>query len=246
MAKNIGIIKFTGKVGGLCGRDTAFGNIIQTPGGFKGERIKTEARYEKTRQLYTEFGRCATLSSLFKRSLDPYLKLLPDPYVYNHIQKRMAAIKECDTASPKGEKTVGKGLLTEAGISLLKSFSFNRKRHFGFAALSFYSLDMEHGRLALEHVDAARFKFPAGANAVGMQLIVMRVDFEAAECVMVCSDYSFLRKEENDVAMVLDAGIPDGDGIVIWILFVGFCGLKDEEVVWKRVLGNALEVIRLI
>ena len=35
MAKNTGLIKFTGKLGNLSGRDTPYGNIISTPGGFK-------------------------------------------------------------------------------------------------------------------------------------------------------------------------------------------------------------------
>ncbi|MBA9074344.1 hypothetical protein GGR22_002511 [Flavobacterium gossypii] len=82
MAKNIGPIQFTGKLGGISGRSTSFGNILQTPGGFKGERIKTEDRYIKTRQLNSEFSRCAKISSVLYKSLSWHLKTIPDTYVY--------------------------------------------------------------------------------------------------------------------------------------------------------------------
>ena len=77
MAKNTGLIKFTGKVGLLSARQTQYGNIISTPGGFKGERIKTEERYEATRQLGTEFGRCSKIASQLYSALSFYLKTLP-------------------------------------------------------------------------------------------------------------------------------------------------------------------------
>jgi len=40
MAKNVGMIKFTGTLGDISGRITEHGNILQTKGGFDGERIR--------------------------------------------------------------------------------------------------------------------------------------------------------------------------------------------------------------
>jgi hypothetical protein len=238
MAKNIGIIKFTGKLGGLSGRDTPFGNVIQTPGGFKGDRIKTEDRYEKTRQLYTEFGKCATLASLFKRNLDFYLKLLPDPYVYNHIQKWMTAIKECDVTSPKGEKTVGKGLMTDEGKLLFSQFSFNRKRRFGFGGTTGYHADMETGTLIFHSFDTSRIRFPAGAKSMGLQFVMLRIDFENANCSLSSSKIVVLDKGIV-FSDSLTADVPNKNGILIGLLFLGFW--KGD--IWKRCDNTVLEVV---
>jgi hypothetical protein len=164
------------------------------PGGFKSERVKNDPIYDLTRKRNSEFGRCATLSSLFKRNLDFYLKLLPDPYVYNHIQKWMAAVKEYDVSSPKGEKTVGKGLLTDEGAELFRKFSFNRKRRFGFGGMSGYGIDVETGILDFSSFDTSHLSFPAGAKSVGLQLILLRVDFENADCVISCGEMMYLDK----------------------------------------------------
>lgn len=245
MAKNIGLIQFTGKLGGLSGRNTAFGNIIQTPGGFNGDRIRTEERYEKTRQLSTEFGRCAKLSSLFKRSLDTYLKTLPDPYVYNHIQKRMAAIKECDTDSPKGEKTVGKALENEKGFALLRHFSFNRKRSFNFSLLHGAALDLEKGTFTIPHLNMAEFDFPPGATMVGMQLVLLRVDFETAAGVMEVSEIEYVDKAAAADSRILNAKVPEGAGRLVAVLYVGFCSRTNGEVFWRRDARNGLEVVAI-
>jgi len=241
MAKNIGIIKFTGKLGGLSGRDTAFGNVIQTPGGFKSEAVKNEARYLPTRQLAAEFGRCSKIASLFRQLLLPYLKLLPDPYVYNHIQKRMAAIKACDVDSPKGEKTVGKGLLTADGAALLRDFSFDRKRQFYFTGMQSHSFDAELGVLALEGLDVAQFNFPAGADTLAFQLLLLRVDFDAPSAALQCSEFVYVLKTEGVISVRLQAVVPDGEGMVVGVLFSGYCGVGDL-VVWRK-KGVVLQVV---
>jgi len=219
MAKNIGIIKFTGKLGGLSGRDTAFGNVIQTLGGFQSDRVKNDPVYEQTRQRYTEFGRCAKIASLFRQQLLSYLKLLPDPYVYNYIQKRMAAIKDCDTDAPKGQRTVGNGLLTDAGAALLRNFPFNRSRPFCFTGIQRHHFDPEQGTLALESVDPAQFDFPDGAIALGFQLVLLRVEFGQPSATMQCSEFCFIRKGGETASLPLKAPIPPGEGLLAAVLF---------------------------
>jgi len=242
MAKNIGIIKFTGKLGGLSGRDTAFGNVIQTPGGFKSDRVKNDPIYEQTRQLYTEFGRCAKIASRFRQQLLPYLKLLPDPYVYNHIQKRMAAIKDCDADSSKGQRTVGKGLVTVAGKALLEHFSFNRSQQFYFGGIGSHHLDLDNGSLSIRELQPAQFNFPDRSDAIGLQLLIMRVDFEQPFAVLQSSCYSFIEKNDPVTSLVLEAGIPAGEGILIAVLFIGYCNLG-KEIFWKKSAKNVLQVV---
>lgn len=242
MAKNIGVIQFTGKLGNVSGRMVGGENILQSPGGFKSDRVKTEARYEPTRQLYSEFGRCATLASMFRRQLDFYIRLLPDPYVYNHIQKLMASIKSCDIVSSKGERNVHQGLLTAGGATLLQSFSFNRQPRFYLHALGQHDVDMADGKLNLPDIPAKAIVFPAGATWAGMQLIVLAVDFDAAECTVAKSEMVFIQKKSAVTDLLLDAGEQDRTKYLVAVLFIGFC--KDEkEPLWLRHGNTALQII---
>jgi len=103
----------------------------------------------------------------------------------------MTAIKESD-ASPKGNKTVGKGLLTEKGAELLQKFSFNRnKSRFDFLALPHHQLDLEQGIISLNNVNGSLSTFPAAAKQLGIQLLLLRVDFKGGDCVMEKSELYF-------------------------------------------------------
>lgn len=243
MAKNIGPIQFTGKLGGISGRNTQHGNILQTPGGFKGERIKTEDRYLKTRQLNSEFSRCAKISSVLYQSLNWYLKTIPDSYAYGHIQKRICAIKECDELSPKGEKTVGKGLATQKGQQLLRSFSLNRKRNATSSLMSSARLSLDEGRLLLPKFDVSQVVAPKGAKHLGLQLVLLRLDTETPAASLTTSDMFFLPLGSERTDVFLQAAVPEGEGILLGLLYVGFCGEDNGELFWRTDWRNGLGVV---
>lgn len=243
MAKNIGLIKFTGKLGGISGRDTKDGNILQTPGGFKSERVKTEAKYLITRQLGTEFSRCAKISSVFYRCLGAYLKTIPDTHLYSYIQSRVCAIKECDMLSPKGERTAGKGLATEKGQALLQGFSFNRNRDLSHIMMQRFSLSLDEGLLSIPNFDVSRITFPRGAKQLGLQLVLMRLDIETPTAVVASSAMIFVPLGTPATTIELQSPLPEGEGVLIAMLYAGFCSVVNGVVVWKRDLKNVLEVV---
>lgn len=243
MAKNIGPVKFTGKLGDISGRDTKDGNILQTPGGFKSERVKTEAKYLITRQLSTEFSRCSKISSVFYNHLGTYLKTIPDTHLYSYIQSRVCAIKECDTLSPKGERTAGKGLATEKGRALLKGFSFNRKRDLSNIVMQRFLLSLDKGQLSLPNFDVSRIIFPKGAKQLGLQLVLMRLDTETPTAIGATSAMFFVPAGTPATTIELQAPIPEGESILIGMLYAGFCNVVNGVVVWKKDVKNVLEVV---
>ncbi|GEP52161.1 hypothetical protein FNO01nite_28330 [Flavobacterium noncentrifugens] len=242
MAKNIGPIQFTGKLGGLSGRNTAFGNVIQTPGGFKSERLKNDLIYLKSRQCSAEFAHCSKTAALFRQQLLPYLQLLPDPYVYNHIQKRVLVIKDCDPTSPKGSKTFNKGLSSESGEALLRNFSFNRKRQFYFAGIPGHSIDIEKGRLTLDDVNPNMFDFPGTANAVVFQLILLGVDLSVS--ALTTSACFIVKKTDIQTSISLEAEIPCA-GTFVAVLFIGACRSAEGAILWMKHESNVLQVMAL-
>jgi hypothetical protein len=244
MAKSKGIFKIQGKLEGYVHYRRNGKDIVQMPGGFDGARIKTEERYEKTRQLATEFGKCASLASLFKRELAAFLEPIPDPYVYNWIQQRMTMLKTCDVVSPKGEKTVGKGLLNTEGKMLLDHFSFNRSKELGQVLFAKYSVDLDTGILRIPAFYPTRdFGFGKGMRIGGLQLVLMRVDFEACTCEMTSSDLVVFNKIDAEKDLILPAELPLGKGMLIVLLFVGSCEVVNDTVKWYKNKDTVLEIV---
>lgn len=241
MAKNIGPIKFTGKLGGISGRDTRFGNVLQSVSGVS--RDMSDPSLVKIRQLNNEFAPCAKISSVLFRAVDFYVKTTPDFHPYNHIQKRMLAIKKCDVLSSKGERTVGRGLATENGMALLKGFSFNQKKGLSSVLYQGYSLSLSEGTLSIAAFNVSRMSFPKGTDRVGFQLVLIRLDLDVPACTVATSDFFFVPTKSGIIPVELKAPMPEGDGILIGMLFVGFCSVVREEVVWKIDVRNVLEVL---
>jgi hypothetical protein len=247
MAKNKGIFKVQGKLDGYVFYRRNGKDIVQMAGGFDGERIKTEERYEKTRQLAGEFGHCASLASLLKRELAPFLATIPDPYVYNWIQQRLTMIKECDTDSPKGSKTVGKGLATAEGRRLLEGFSFNRHKGLGAVLYAPYDFNPEEGVFRISDFCPVRdFCFVKGVGVGGMQLVLLRVNFESGTCEQISSDLLVFEKDDVKKEVVFRAAIPVGEGVLMGLLFVGNGEIVNDEMRWFKNEGNVVEILRVL
>ena len=246
MAKNVGLLQFVGKLGGISGRVTPYGTIVSTPGGFKGDRIRTEDRYLVTRQLGTEFGRCSKVASKLHSCLVAYLKMLSQHHVYGTIQARLTAIKACDVIAPKGERSVGAGLHTEAGRALLLDFGFSAKKGLRDVVSGGYAMDMEAGRLTFMDFGLKEMVLPKGAQSVGLELLLLRLDTETPDCKMETSGLSLFLKDDLSGRIVLDCAVPEGDGFLIGVCYVMFCDVVNGDVYGFRTECNVLDVVGVL
>ena len=215
MAKNIGLIQFTGKLGDLVGYTRNGQLIIQRKGGFDGERLKTEERYESVRKRQSEFGKCAKISSAIRQALVPWLQYVPNRLVYNHIQSVVMAVKNCDVASEKGAKTFEKGLKTVDGTALFRKFQLNSKRSLSSGTQVLDLFDWTTGRVA---VQPSNYKL-LPKQMVWTQLVVVHLDLTTYEWQVTESavQYCPVLRTRLD----LEVALPDKEGLSVVFLFVG-------------------------
>lgn len=241
MAKNIGILKFSGLIDDLVHYKRNGVYVVQRKGGFDGERTKNEARYEGTRQCQTEFGKCASLASAFKRCLQEYLNSIPDPVVYNWIQSKILALKACDIASERGQKTVLKGIQTASGTQLLHQFHFNRLQKIETLLLATPEMHMETGVLTLSSGQMP-IQISGSKDPCRLQLLIVRMNFETYQYELAASSFYYFDAVPTD-AIVLTSPIPKGEGVLLAFLYVGFYTLSSSTPVWLRHRHTALDLV---
>lgn len=122
MATYESVIKITGAVGDLVFYNLNGKNVVRKKSGFNKTAFKKSPSYEKVRQNSSEFGHCSKIGKVIRKSLDVYIKESGDPLLYQKFAKVMTAIKDLDTISERGKRTVENGLKTEEGRKLLKEF----------------------------------------------------------------------------------------------------------------------------
>lgn len=93
MAKNVGIVQFTGSIGNVTG--TAYNGkvYIQKKGGVSKERIETAPEFQRTRENMKEFRGVSKSSKEFLTALAGLKRILADKMVYNRVVKVVKKIQ---------------------------------------------------------------------------------------------------------------------------------------------------------
>ena len=243
MAKSTGIIKINGLLDGKVFYRRNGKDIIQSPGGFNGDRIKSESRYEKTRQLNSEFGDCARQASVLKTLLHPFLCVIPDSYIYNWMQTMLVKLKNHDAISASGSRNASTALQTEAGQKLLGTFQFNRNCALNSVLTAPFFANLETGSLTILK-DSKPVRFPKGTHYAAIQFVLLRMDFDTPSAVLEVSENYILTKQlaiEED--LVLNAMLPKGNGVLMGLVSVRFLNLFGEEFVFVKDVRNVLGIM---
>lgn len=124
MATYESFIKLNGTIGDLVFYNLNGKNIVRRKSGFNKTAYKKSPSYEKVRQNSSEFGHCSKVGKAIRICLAEYIAEAQDALLYQKFAKTMTAIKDCDTVSEKGNRTVKAGLKTNSGKRLLQQFQF--------------------------------------------------------------------------------------------------------------------------
>lgn len=129
MATYESLIKIKGSVGDLVFYSLNGKNVVRKKSGFNKKAFKKDASYEKVRQNSSEFGHCSKTGKILRSCIESYIKEAGDPLLYQKFAKLMTVIKDFDTVSERGKRTVEKGLVTPEGLKELKKFRFGNKEN---------------------------------------------------------------------------------------------------------------------
>lgn len=124
MATYESFLKLNGTVGDLVFYNLNGKNVVRKKSGFNKNAFKKSASYEKVRQNSSEFGHCSKIGKVFRQCLESYIKECDDALLYQKFAKLMTEIKDLDSISEKGKRTVKNGIATDAGIQMLRDFQF--------------------------------------------------------------------------------------------------------------------------
>lgn len=149
MATYESLIKIKGAVGDLVFYTLNGKNVVRKKSGFNKTAFKKSPAYEKVRQNSSEFGHCSRIGKIIRQVLNQYIQQAEDPLLYQKFTKLMMEIKDLDTISERGKRTVEKGIITEKGKRLLRKFQFGIQPNFENKAS--ISLDLSEINFPIEN-----------------------------------------------------------------------------------------------
>jgi hypothetical protein len=178
MARQKGIIKLKGKIGDVSFYKSQDGHLAREKGGVDGARIKNDAAFVRTRENNSEFGSSANAGKMIRNALRPMMMTAGDNRVTSRLTKLMTDIKNLDTMSVRGQRTVGTAIGSPNAKAMLKGFNFNDRAILGAILFKPYNVNTLTGAIKITGlIPASDIAFPPGATHMAIKGAWAKIDF---------------------------------------------------------------------
>ncbi len=120
MAKQKGILKLDGTIGGITFYKSQDGYLAREKGGVDANRIANDPAFQRTRENGNEFGAAGKAGKVLRNSLRVLLQNSSDNRMVSRLTQKMVEVLQADTTSVRGQRNV-----IDGEAELLEGFEFN-------------------------------------------------------------------------------------------------------------------------
>jgi len=246
MAKQTGIIKLKGTIGGISFYKTTDGHLAREKGGVDASRIANDPAFVRTRENGSEFGRAGKGGKLLRNAIRILLQNASDKRVTSRLTKDLLAIIKTDTANERGLRT-----LTDGDLNLLLGFEFNLNGKLGTTLFTPFvnAFDRVSGDATLNldpFSPTLRIAAPSGTTHFKVVMGAAELDFENETSVFESDETAILPYTAADTAAIaLTATITANSTVdVVQVLGIEFYQeVNGQMYALKNGAYNALSVV---
>lgn len=183
MARQTGIIKLKGTIGGISFYKTIDGHLAREKGGVDASRIANDPAFQRTRENGSEFGRAGKGGKVLRNAIRVLLQNAKDRRVVSRLTKDLVAVVKSDTSNDRGLRTVQDG-----NLNLLEGFEFNLNGKLGATLFAAFTKGYDRASGEATVVIAAfsptlRIAAPAGTTHFKVVMGASALDFENGNSV---------------------------------------------------------------
>jgi len=249
MARLNGILKVEGTLDNLTFYKTQDGHLVKTKSGVSKERIANDPNFQRTRENGSEFGSAASAGKLLRSAIRALLLTTSDNRITSRVTKVMTIIKNYDSTSVRGERSVGAGISQAAAKLELKDFDFNVASPLSSTLFKSYSINTTTGVITISGlVPTNDISFPTGATHVTIRGAWVKIDFAGNKAEIQLTNASNLpiNSTSTNVALTPTA-VPTGTGTGLFLLAVEFFQqVNGIQYTLKNGAYNSLAIIQVV
>lgn len=234
-----GVVSFQGTYEDMTFYKKEGKNYVRKKSGVSKERIANDPNYVRTRENMNEFSLNISSGKMLRLSLGSLVFKAKDARLSNRLMQTMSKIKNLDSTSARGERSVSNGIATAEGKQYLIGFDFNSNAPLDSVLFANYTLDTATGEIAIASIiPADQLRFPEGATNVVFQCGLLNIDFATGLTDLVLSPPNnlLLNMTQSSISMI-PASMPTGAGVTVYLFIVTFFqeingvqySLKNEE-----------------
>jgi hypothetical protein len=202
MARQKGIIKLKGTIGGITFYKSQDGYLAREKGGIEASRIASDPAFQRTRENGAEFGRAGKAGRLLRTALRPLLLNSADSRMVGRLTQRMVKVIQADQVSERGQRNV-----IDGEAELLMGFEFNIRGKLGTTLYAPYTttIDRVTGELEVNlasFVPVSMIAAPGGTTHFKIISGAAEVDFEGETFVVATSETAILPWNATATAVI--------------------------------------------
>jgi hypothetical protein len=192
MARQKGIIKLKGTIGGITFYKTQDGHLAREKGGIEASRIASDPAFQRTRENGSEFGRAGKAGKILRTSLRALLLNSADGRMVSRLTQKMIKVIQADLVSIRGMRNV-----IDGEAELLQGFEFNIRGKLGTSLFAPFvgMIDRVTGTISVDiapFIPANMIAAPSGTTHFKIISAGSEVDFEAETFVEAHTETAIL------------------------------------------------------
>ncbi|PKO99355.1 MAG: hypothetical protein CVU03_02080 [Bacteroidetes bacterium HGW-Bacteroidetes-2] len=202
MARQTGIIRLKGTIGGVTFYKTADGHLAREKGGVDKNRIANDPAFQRTRENGAEFGRAGAGGKLVRKAIRLLLQNAKDKRVTSRLTQSLMRVIKTDPTNERGLRTIPDG-----DMALINGFEFNINGKLSTVMFADYTptLDRVAGTLDVEipaFTPNASIDAPGGTTHFKIVSGLAEVDFENEEFVFDSQETAILPWDAQATALI--------------------------------------------
>lgn len=183
MARQDGVIKLTGQMGGISFYKSRDGHLVRLKGGIDGDRIKNDPAFARTRENGAEFGRAGSSAKLLRTALRTSIMNVSDGRMASRLTQLMVKVIQADATNARGQRNV-----LDGEVSLLTGFEFNQNARLDKTFFAPYNMIIDRAAgtmtITIPPFNAAQMiAAPQGATHFKLVSGGTAIDFESGSYV---------------------------------------------------------------
>ena len=203
MAKQKGIIKLKGTIGGITFYKTSLdGHLAREKGGIEASRIANDPAFQRTRENGAEFGNAGKAGKILRTAIRPLLLNSADSRMASRLTQQMVRVIQADLTNDRGQRNV-----LDGETELLTGFEFNIRGKLGTSLFAPFTTNIDRvaGELTVDipsFIPVNMLAAPAGTTHFKIISAGAEVDFEGETYVMGSSETAILPWDATATAAI--------------------------------------------
>ena len=202
MARQSGLIKLNGTLGGITFYKTQDGHLAREKGGVDASRIANDPNFQRTRENGAEFGAAGKAGKLLRTAFRNILQNSADNRMVGRLTSEMVKVIQADLTSVRGLRNV-----LDGETELLTGFEFNIKGKLGNALYAPFTSAINRVAGTLEvslapFIPANMVAAPSGTTHFKIESAGAEVDFENETFVIDANDTAIIAWDNTATAAI--------------------------------------------